>query len=1124
MLSKKIFLFTLLIFVPFFCFGIDVPEGADWYPDTVLGDHGEERAFIRQTINQTEQPRVLKKFKEQNIFPKVVNLKKPWFEMTVADNYLMEIIDEDVGINSPITYEYTHYIKWLGIAVRNEKRIGVWNLNYRYISCEEIEVYLKDKCIGEGEYVKGGKVILKFWSKDSFQPGKNKLVIKVRPKIQWTTYPYNSHGVKYDYTVIDKFVFILGEFEIDYQPLPEDEMIIPPNGYKWWDYNYLQKWDKSLKFKVVNGLNTDCFNVTFRDNNEIIYLSRQYYYENENGGHQAYLKVDLPSNLPTGWDKVYALRINMDTADPQNNSPFDFSLSKEVNIIVDSKPIEIFSTVSYLPPLPENISSFPIEDLLGYYLLEAVISCPSFYVKFNADGKEIIFNEEYISKQIITEGRYQIQMRLASHPEIKKTLDEGKSIYYQFFNKADIRSSSSYLLKRDNLKPEVEIEEIPTYFKPTTPVIIKGSLKDVDSGIKKVVYNHRYLAPGSDLWEIISENCFASICLDSINKFGNFGINKKVWEEGIHNLEIYAFDKVGNYVEKVLNFTVDGTSPEFTIDNEKLVFPNGKIYLSGEGEYDSTIYISGDGIDSNQVQVKYFKENSTGNLNGIWQWVIPDEFELEQGRHNFYLYSIDKAGNRTKNKSLEIIVDKLPLVLGIKREEIPAVINYQSLIIKGSVGSQISNLKSVKYFLDEDEEGVEILEKNGIKNTNLFFYLSNLSEGEHYLTLRAENEAGNYLWLKNPVFFSVDLTPPQIPFLEGMPYLNGNLVSLSGKGEPGTKVEIYEKDTFLASFLVYQDGKWNGTISELSVNDHFLTLKAKDNAGNTSTNPEFVKISVVSMQPDYPIITHPQPNQVISDTYYPLFEGYCEPEAIVELCTDKKGVFARIQADKEGKFSYTPEEPFENGFHYLTARIYINDSLSDYCPEIMWKIDVPPSISKENLTLETPLRVYENTNFSVYVFDKDKEKTMGMVKIEFLGKQYFTDLEGKVVINVPSFKELEEKSELKEKFSSSTGQFKISIFAEKTENYKIYSAQKEIIICQNLVNKLATFNQDGINDFVSFSSVEYPVKIYNRQGILLKNLENGDWYGIDERGDKVGTGVYIYQTADGKTGTILIKR
>ena len=138
-----------------------------------------------------------------------------------------------------------------------------------------------------------------------------------------------------------------------------------------------------------------------------------------------------------------------------------------------------------------------------------------------------------------------------------------------------------------------------------------------------------------------------------------------------------------------------------------------------------------------------------------------------------------------------------------------------------------------------------------------------LSEGKHSFQFAAL--ARGKQSAKSPTLdFTVDLTPPDKPVdisitdgnakdLSSGGITNTNPLHLSGKGEPGDTVLLYDGDTLIASTVVDTSGNWKADITLSSEGDHDLRAGFRDPAGNAGAKSEPVVVDYDITPPDSPV-------------------------------------------------------------------------------------------------------------------------------------------------------------------------------------------------------------------------------------------------------------------------------
>ncbi|MGJ5910065.1 Ig-like domain-containing protein [Enterobacter sp. J706] len=138
-----------------------------------------------------------------------------------------------------------------------------------------------------------------------------------------------------------------------------------------------------------------------------------------------------------------------------------------------------------------------------------------------------------------------------------------------------------------------------------------------------------------------------------------------------------------------------------------------------------------------------------------------------------------------------------------------------------------------------------------------------LPEGEHDFQFAAL--ARGRQSAKSPALnFTVDLTPPDKPVnisitdgndkdLSSGGVTNANPLHLSGKGEPGDTVLLYNGDTLVGTTVVDAGGHWRADITLPSEGDHDLRAGFRDPAGNAGAKSDPVKVDYDITSPDAPV-------------------------------------------------------------------------------------------------------------------------------------------------------------------------------------------------------------------------------------------------------------------------------
>nr|WP_184280418.1 Ig-like domain-containing protein [Serratia fonticola] len=430
--------------------------------------------------------------------------------------------------------------------------------------------------------------------------------------------------------------------------------------------------------------------------------------------------------------------------------------------------------------------------------------------------------------------------------------------------------------------------------------------------------------------------------------------------EGQHQLVITETDPSGNVSapSDALNFGVDTVPPDLPAIQhimDKVGDSVGEIKpgsatddtrpeLSGTGEAGSTVTIYDNGVEIGKAEV-----NSAG------RWSFQPENPLADGPHNITVSQTDAAGNQSgvsdawgftvdttapSQPDISEILDNTgsltgPLHPGDSTDE-----TQPELSGKGEPGNVI---------IIEDN-GKEIGSTTVDENGNWTFKPETpLEEGKHELVIVEEDQAGNKSEPSAPIEIIVDTTAPDQPgvanaydktgpitgIITGGSSTDETKPELTGVGEPGNTVTIYDNGEKIGSVVVGEDGKWSFTPDEaLSESEHSITVTETDPAGNESKPSESLDFTVDTTPPltgsEYLAITAVEDNigdkqgnvasGEITDDSKPLISGIgTAGDTVFVYTTDTSGNHligsATVQAD--GTWSMTPELPLLEGNNQL---------------------------------------------------------------------------------------------------------------------------------------------------------------------------------------------------------------
>ncbi|KFK94905.1 MULTISPECIES: Ig-like domain repeat protein [unclassified Serratia (in: enterobacteria)] len=469
------------------------------------------------------------------------------------------------------------------------------------------------------------------------------------------------------------------------------------------------------------------------------------------------------------------------------------------------------------------------------------------------------------------------------------------------------------------------------------------------------------------------------IITDNGNKIGEVIVDKDgKWEftpetdlnEGEHKLSVIIQDPVGNQSKPSDPWVVIvDTTPPATPSIGSVYDNAGNItgdLKPGAATDDTTPTLKGQAEAGAKVEI--FDNGTkigetTAKEDGSWEFT--PENELTEGDHSFTIRATDVAGNASE------LSEPWALVIDTTAPEQPGIDGNgagisEVLDDQGTVTGPISNggtTDDTKPTLNGKGEPGDtiIITDNGNKIGEVivdkdgkweFTPETDLSEGEHKLSVIIQDPVGNQSKPSDPWVVIVDTTPPATPSI-GSVYDNaGNITgdlkpgaatddttpTLKGQAEAGAKVEIFDNGTKIGETTAKEDGSWEFTPeNELTEGDHSFTIRATDVAGNASELSEPWALVIDTTAPEQPgidgngagisevlddqgTVTGPISNGGTTDDTKPTLNGKGEPGDTI-IITDNGNKIGEVIVDKDGKWEFTPETDLSEGEHKLSVII-----------------------------------------------------------------------------------------------------------------------------------------------------------------------------------------------------------
>ncbi|EOG3604945.1 Ig-like domain-containing protein [Enterobacter cloacae] len=218
-----------------------------------------------------------------------------------------------------------------------------------------------------------------------------------------------------------------------------------------------------------------------------------------------------------------------------------------------------------------------------------------------------------------------------------------------------------------------------------------------------------------------------------------------------------------------------------------------------------------------------------------------------------------------------------------------------------------------------------------------------LGEGEHELTVVEKDPDGNASPPSDPIVIVVDTVAPKAPTIEHImdkvgkttgeihddAYTDDPQPEMSGTGEAGATVAIYDNGKKIGETTVNDDGRWYFKPSEnLTDGSHSITVSQTDKAGNVSEpsdERDFIVLTEPPGKAETPEVidntgpvTGPLKPGDVTDDSQPSFSGEGTPGNTIIIKDNDKEIGSVI-VDDEGKWSFTPKDELAEGEHNVVV-------------------------------------------------------------------------------------------------------------------------------------------------------------------------------------------------------------
>ncbi|MBP5959539.1 hypothetical protein ICA16_28105, partial [Pseudomonas anatoliensis] len=326
-------------------------------------------------------------------------------------------------------------------------------------------------------------------------------------------------------------------------------------------------------------------------------------------------------------------------------------------------------------------------------------------------------------------------------------------------------------------------------------------------------------------------------------------------KDGLHNLTATATKGGGKISPSTGQYpiTVDTVAPgkadaELSDDVGAVQGP----IVSGDTTDDNTPTFNGTAeANSTVIIYDHGAEIGRASADDDGNWSFTPSTPLAEGGHSLSTAVVDKAGNLgDKSTAIDFTVDTRAVEISIT-SVVDDVGSKQGNLGNGDVTDDTMptlNGKATANATVNIYDGKVLLgsTQSNSKGEWSFTPTTALVEGGHQLTATVVTAAGGESQPTSVFDLIVDTTAPAKVIIDNVmddvgeiqgPIANGGFTddttpTLSGTGEPGSTVHIYDKDNLLGSVEVDGKGNWSFTPSPLNNGEHSFTVINEDKAGN----------------------------------------------------------------------------------------------------------------------------------------------------------------------------------------------------------------------------------------------------------------------------------------------------
>jgi uncharacterized repeat protein (TIGR03803 family) len=377
-----------------------------------------------------------------------------------------------------------------------------------------------------------------------------------------------------------------------------------------------------------------------------------------------------------------------------------------------------------------------------------------------------------------------------------------------------------------------------------------------------------------------------------------------------HSYAVSATDAAGNTsaMSMALSFTVDTSAPMQPGAPTDAAVSNGYVNAA----HDAAGQTIGGTTEAGASVAVYDNGNLVttvvANGAGAWSYQVGT---LADGAHSYAVTATDAAGNAS------VLGQALSFTVDTKAPAAPLALSDASIgngyvnAAHDTAGQTLAGTAEGGAVVTVYDNGVKLGTATANASTGAWsFNLGVLADGAQSLTATATDAAGNTGGPSAALTFTVDTVIPD-PAVDAATVGSGGVVTVSGTGEAGTTVTLYDGGSFVGIVPVGTAGTWSYSVGVLPAgSSHSYTATATDVAGNTGPISDVLSFTAPAGPGSPAQPASPADSAVINgyvnaahDTAGQTIGGTTEAGALVTIY-DHGTQVSTVTADGSGAWSY----------------------------------------------------------------------------------------------------------------------------------------------------------------------------------------------------------------------------